>query len=70
MFNMNASDLEEEILKFQLDIPLRARASEKKNPESTPRRTIPRLEFNSPSFDSIFWINLPLRSNLLPDEDN
>jgi hypothetical protein len=27
---MNASDLEEEILKFQLDISLRARASEKK----------------------------------------
>lgn len=29
LFNMNASDLEEEILKLQSDIPLKARASEK-----------------------------------------
>jgi hypothetical protein len=31
--------------------------------------TVPRLRINSSSFDSIFWINLPLRSSLLPDED-
>jgi hypothetical protein len=26
--------------------------------------------FNSFSFDSVFWINLPLRRSFLPDEDN
>jgi hypothetical protein len=27
-------------------------------------------KINSPSFESIFWVTLPLRTSLLPDKDN
>jgi len=58
VFNTNLSDKEEEILKLQCDIPLKARAP-KKNLWNL-QRTVPRLAISSSSLDRIFCINLPL----------